>query len=314
MEATKTASSSETQVCDLCGCASYQVFATTGRWGSPLTTVICQECGLVYSNPRPTPEENAEFYHKDYWGRYKGETAPTESFFNRRIPKIKSMLNELRPYLQPGVEVLEIGCGVGALLWSMKQTCNNMGHFVGIEPHAGHARFCREKKDLNVYPGLLEEVAPKFKPASFDLVVMNHVLEHTISPTEILATVKSLLKPGGTFVVEVPNIEAPGSRLSHFFHIAHHFNFSPRTLRRLAIKGGYTVKRVEALDGDLQDTRLFGIFENRPEQLVEVPESLIRDDPQERTESLLKYNQWYWFTLASIRKKFTHWFRQMGWA
>ncbi len=299
-----------TQVCDLCGCASYQIFSTRGRWGSSLTTVICQECGLVYSNPRPSPEENAEFYKRSYWGMYKGQSEPGESFFNRRIPKIKPMLEELRAFLKPGVNVLEIGSGAGALLWSIKQTCNGVGQFVGVEPHEVHAKFCREKKELNVYPGLLEEVAPKFKKKSFDLVVMNHVLEHTISPTSVFETVKGLLRPGGTFVVEVPNIAAPGSRLSHFFHVAHHYNFSPRTLQRLAMKGGFAVNRVEELDGDLERTRLFGVFQNVPDQRPNVSERFIRDDPNERMDALNRYDQWYWITLASIRKKFTHWLRQ----
>ncbi|MBL6763596.1 MAG: class I SAM-dependent methyltransferase [Verrucomicrobiae bacterium] len=300
------------QVCDLCGCASYQVFATKGRWGSVLTTVICQECGLVYSNPRPTAEENAEFYHKKYWGLYKGQSAPDERFFNRRIPKIRSMLGMLRPFLKEGVSVLEIGCGVGALLWSLKQSCDGKGNFVGIEPHEGHARFCRDSKELDVHAGLLDEVAPKFEPKSFDLVVMNHVLEHTISPTEVFTMVKSLLRPGGHFVVEVPNIQAPGSRLSHFFHVAHHFNFSPRTLQRLGMKTGFKINRIEELDGDLERVRLLGVFENHPKVELDVPHRFIRDDAGERAIALQKYDQWYWFTLASIRKKFTHWLLQRG--
>lgn len=300
----------ETQVCDLCGSDSHQVFATKGRWGSQLTTVICKKCGLVYSNPRPSAEENAEFYKRNYWGMYKGQTEPGESFFNRRIPKIKSMLSELKPFLSSGVNVLEIGSGAGALLWSIKQTCNGEGQFVGIEPHEVHAKFCREQKDLNVYPGLLEEVAPKFKKKSFDLVVMNHVLEHTISPTSVFNTVKGLLKPGGTFVVEVPNIAAPGSRLSHFFHVAHHFNFSPATLQRLGMKTGFSVVRVDELDGDLPDTRLFAIFKNQKDKNPEVAEESMRDDPEERSRNLHRYDQWYWVTLASFRKKITHFFRQ----
>ena len=299
----------ETQVCDLCGCPSYQIFATTGRWGSSLTTVICQECGLVYSNPRPSAEENAEFYKRNYWGLYKGQSEPGESFFNRRIPKIKSMLNELRPFLKPGVSVLEIGSGVGALLWSIKQTCNGVGQFVGVEPHEVHAKYCRTKKELNVYPGLFDEVSPKFEKQSFDLVVMNHVLEHTISPTQIFESVKELLKPGGTFVVEVPNIAAPGSRLSHFFHVAHHYNFSPRTLQRLGMKTGFKVNRIDELNGDLERTRLFGIFKKEDAQQPDISERFIRDDPTERMEALHRYDQWYWVTLASLRKKFTHWLR-----
>jgi len=302
----------QAQVCDLCGSDAYQVFATRGRWGSKLTTVICRDCGLVYSNPRPSEEENAEFYKRNYWGIYKGQTEPGEAFFNRRIPKIKSMLSRLKPFLRPGVSVLEIGSGAGALLWSIKQTCNGDGQFVGIEPHQAHARFCREAKGLNVYPGLLEEIAPKFKKRSFDLVVMNHVLEHTISPTRVFETVKSLLKPDGVFVVEVPNIAAPGSRLSHFFHVAHHYNFSPNTLRRLGLKTGFSVEQVEELDGDLPRTRLFAIFRNTPEPAPRSEVKSLRDDPEQRSRDLHRYNQWYWVTLASLRKKIIHLFRQLS--
>lgn len=299
----------ETQVCDLCGCASYQIFATRGRWRSRLTTVICQDCGLVYSNPRPTEEENAEFYHREYWGMYKSQSKPNEKFFQRRLPKIKSMLAELAEHLRPGVRVLEIGSGAGALLWSIKRHCNDEGEFIGIEPHAGHAKYCRERKKLDVRPGLLEEVVPTLPKKHFDLVVMNHVLEHTVSPTWVFETVRKMLKPGGVFVVEVPNVNAPGSRLSHFFHVAHHFNFSPRTLEHLAGKTGYTVGRVDELDGDLPKTRLFGVFINKSSKNTNANGALI-DDPDERAQALLQYDRWYWRTLASLRKKFTHWQRQ----
>lgn len=301
----------EPQVCDLCGCPSYQIFATRGRWGSRLTTVICQECGLVYSNPRPTEEENADFYHRRYWGMYKSQSEPNEKFFRRRLPKIKSMLAEIAEHLRPGLRVLEIGSGAGALLWSIKRNCNDEGEFIGVEPHVGHAKFCRERKQLDVRSGLLEEVVPTLPKNNFDLVVMNHVLEHTVSPTKVFETVGRLLKPDGVFVVEVPNVNAPGSRLSHFFHVAHHFNFSPATLQHLATKTGYTVKRVNELDGDLPHTRLFGVFVNRRPKKSETNGTL-RDDPQERSRALTSYESWYWRTLASLRKKFTHWQRQRG--
>src|SRR5882672_10128638 len=93
------------QVCDLCGSASHLVFARRGRHGSQLTTVICQGCGLVYTNPRVSEKENAEYYHKNYWGDYKDQSVPDEKFFRRRLPKIKPMLAQLRPFLRPGVKV-----------------------------------------------------------------------------------------------------------------------------------------------------------------------------------------------------------------
>ena len=92
MQATVATTADEPkQVCDLCGSARYLVFATRGR-GAKLTTVICEDCGLVYTNPRPTERENAKFYHTSYWGAYKNQSVPDEKFFQRRLPKIRPML------------------------------------------------------------------------------------------------------------------------------------------------------------------------------------------------------------------------------
>jgi 2-polyprenyl-3-methyl-5-hydroxy-6-metoxy-1,4-benzoquinol methylase len=298
------------QVCDLCGSESYQVFTEKGRGGIGLNTVICKGCGLVYTNPRLSERENAEFYHNNYWGEYKNQSDPDDAFFKRRLPKIRSMLGQLRPFLKPGVKVLEVGCSVGALLWSMKETVGATGQFVGVEAHHGHAKFAREVKGLDVREGLLQELTHRLQLNHFDLIVMNHVLEHTTSPTEVFVTLRKLLKPTGIFVVEVPNVEAPGSRLSHFFHVAHHFNFSPRTLQRLAQKTGFKTRRMDALDGDLPGTRLFGVFEKPVSAESVVPTKFIRDDPAGRATALRRYERWYWLTAASLRKKVTHWKRQ----
>ena len=298
------------QVCDLCGSPSHLVLARRGRHGSRLTTVICNGCGLVYTNPRISEKENAEFYHKNYWGDYKDQSVPDEKFFRRRLPKIKPMLTQLKPFLRPGVKVLEVGCSVGALLWSMKKDVGATGQFIGIEAHHGHAQFANEQKELDVRAGLLHEVEHKLPPASFDLVVMNHVLEHTTSPTEVFRKLHKLLKPQGRLVVEVPNIEAPGSRLSHFFHRAHHFSFSPRTLQRLAQTAGFKVRKIEALDGDLPHTRLFAVFEKPKILETTLPAKFVRDDAVERAAALRSYEKWYWLTAASLRKKVTHWQRQ----
>ncbi len=310
-DSTANPCSQSPQVCDLCESGDFQVFALRGRHRMKLQTVICQGCGLVYTNPRMSEQENREFYKNRYWGKFKNKTVPDERFFRRRLPKIKPILGQIRIYLRPGVSVLEIGCGVGALLHSMRATVASDGTFIGIEPHQGHAQFAREAKQLDVRTGLLNEISHELKPASFDLVVMNHVLEHTPSPTEVFLTVKNLLKPRGVFVVEVPNIEAPGSRLSHFFHVAHHYAFSSRTLQRLAQKTGFHSNRVAALDGDLPGTRLNAIFEKlAPTAPVPALTKFLRDDPDERAAALLRYERWYWLTAASLRKKVTHWQRQ----
>ncbi len=298
------------QVCDLCGSADHRVFATKGRYGMPLSTVICEGCGLVYTNPRPSEAETTAFYHDRYWGQYKNQSAPDEKFFRRRLPKIKSMHAELQPFLKPGVNVLEIGCSVGALLSRISESLRGQGKAIGIEAHTGHAAFAREQKGLDVRAGLLHEIAPQLTPASFDLVVMNHVLEHTLSPTEVLETIHQLFKPGGHLVIEVPNVEAPGSRLGNFFHVAHNYAFSPLTLQRLARKCGFEALRIEALNGDLSSTRLFAVLQKPAIHAGSTNGDLPKDNPVGRAEALRKYDRWYLLTAASLRKKFTHFRRQ----
>lgn len=298
------------QTCDLCGCDSFQVFSKRGRGGVPIQTVICDKCGLVYTNPRMTDEENAQWYKNTYWGDYKSQQAPDEKFFERRLPKIREIFEQVKERLPKQAKALEIGCGVGALLSRINEEVGESGKVIGIEPHSGHAKFARETKGLDVRNGLLEDIIPDLEEGTFDLVVMNHVLEHTTSPTATLEAIKKLLKPGGIYIAEVPNVEAPGSRLSHFFHPAHHFNFSPATIARLAQKCGFEVETIQALQGDLPGTRLNGTFRKPLKAVSATDDKLPADKPADRAEALRTYGRWYWLTLASLRKKVTHWKRQ----
>jgi hypothetical protein len=76
------------------------------------------------------------------------------------------------------------------------------------------------------------------------------VLEHTEDPGFILALLRSWLKPDGTLVVEVPNVEATCQAPSSTFHEAHLYNFNVVSLRRLAKKHGlFETKHLISRDG-----------------------------------------------------------------
>ena len=69
---------------------------------------------------------------------------------------------------------------------------------------------------------------------SFDVITIWHVLEHTEDPCFVLGKLRSLLKPQGVLVVEVPNIEAICQSPKSTFHEAHLFNFNLDTYARWA--------------------------------------------------------------------------------
>ena len=67
------------------------------------------------------------------------------------------------------------------------------------------------------------------RPGSFDVVILNDVLEHMSVPKRLLRAVNELLAPGGVFIMEVPNSVALYKRLrvacglSNYYRMEHFF-------------------------------------------------------------------------------------------
>ena len=71
-----------------------------------------------------------------------------------------------------------------------------------------------------------------------DLLTCFHVLEHSDDPGSILSDLKSYLRPGGTLVVEVPNVDCVwtpwfGKHSGNWYVPYHRVHFSRTSLRRL---------------------------------------------------------------------------------
>lgn len=67
------------------------------------------------------------------------------------------------------------------------------------------------------------------RAGSFDVVILNDVLEHMSVPKRLLRTINALLKPQGVFIMEVPNAVALYKRLrvlcgeTNYFRMEHFF-------------------------------------------------------------------------------------------
>jgi SAM-dependent methyltransferase len=119
-----------------------------------------------------------------------------------------------------------------------------------LDVGAGHGDFAeifkgRQAVLLDVYPYPEIDVvcdlthSVPFRPGSFDAVVLMNVLEHVYDSQALFAAVKSLLKPGGIFVVAIPFLlkvhQAPYDfvRYTHF------------SLERLGEQQGFEVLSLE---------------------------------------------------------------------
>lgn len=108
---------------------------------------------------------------------------------------------------KPHGRLLELGCGSGAMLKSMK----DLGwHVAGVDFDLAAVEQAR-RKGITVYSGTL--VDQKFPDQTFDAIVASHFIEHIPDPLGTLRECQRLLKPGGLLVVITPNADGWGHRL-----------------------------------------------------------------------------------------------------
>lgn len=239
--------------CDLCGANDYTILFKGDRYNMGLTTVSCNNCGLIYTNPRPQKNFMDDFYKNYYRMYYESITAPDCKYVQQGEIKERSnfITNAIWPYLKKYqfVNILDIGCAEGSVLYAIQKKCvtNNISYkLVGIEPSKSFSNFAKKYTDAFIFTGTLEEYYHNYNKQieGFDFIIMNHVLEHFLSPSTQLRLVWSLLKENGYLYIAVPDILADWSNKS-MIHIAHLYNFSIYTLKNILEKNGFIVIKTD---------------------------------------------------------------------
>ena len=142
--------------------------------------------------------------------------------------------------LREGAKVLEIGCRHGKTLELMRE--RRPLQAFGIEPGEDEAEQARHA-GIDCFAGSLADYEPGER--RFDLVQWFHVLEHVHEPLAALLKLRPLLEPGGSLLVEVPNVYQPYGLLEeNFFQNVHLVSYSPNTLPALLRRAGFDVTRV----------------------------------------------------------------------
>lgn len=259
--------------CNLCGKGETDfvleaVDHSTGRQRK-FNVVRCRSCGLVYVNPRPTPEEIGRYYPEDsyYSYRYQDETtlkrrvrnlvleeqggyahAGGDPLWMRLLGKLLATLARSQVLMfvpaVPNGKALDVGCGCGEHLLWLRQ--HGWSELHGVEISQNAAALANDH-GLKVFCGVLPEA--RYPDDYFDYVSLIHVLEHTHDPMLTLREVHRVLKPDGLLVVGVPNFhsfenEVFGKHQSILQEVPRHlYHFSGETLIRMLEENGFDVKR-----------------------------------------------------------------------
>jgi SAM-dependent methyltransferase len=149
---------------------------------------------------------------------------------------------EITDYLAgmaPG-RILDVGCGLGWILSSLD---------VGWEKHGIEiSKFASNHASQfgTIHTGTLED----FRGSSFDVVLMNHVIEHLPDPIGALDRVHGLLREGGVLILGTPDFDSGAARrYGERFRLLHdptHISlFSCDSMHRCLRDRGFKIRQVE---------------------------------------------------------------------
>lgn len=211
----------------------------TGR-GLWFAVVQCQDCGLCFTNPRPSVRSIASFYPPSYPPHLQAPRTMTARA-GRRLLRLLGAVDPAGQATHQGARrLLDFGCGSGRFLVGARA---HGWQTTGMEVSVVAKRAAAET-GVPVIQGTLPHA--DLEAGSFDVITMRHSLEHVHEPLETLRQAYRLLAPGGKILVVVPNIGGLPFRwfgrawvgLDLPRHLTH---FTPRTLRRMLACAGFEV-------------------------------------------------------------------------
>lgn len=169
----------------------------------------CSECGTLVSRAGLRPHETEvrdddhDFYGKAYWlERQCDELGFPDIYERARLDLPERCIRWLRTllgYRLPPARILELGSGHGAFVALMRAAGFDA---TGLELSPWVVEFARRTFGVPMLCGPVETQA--LPGRSFDVIVLNDVLEHLADPARTMARCAELLGAGGSVQVQTP--------------------------------------------------------------------------------------------------------------
>jgi SAM-dependent methyltransferase len=225
-----------------------------GFRGAP-ELVRCPDCSVIYlrnAEPGSVHTRDQDYVRGRILLTYNEPPREQAELFRQRLQRVEKLVR--------GRRVLDVGCGNGAFLLTAQAA--------GWEPlgldNSPTPRELLAPRGIEVCVADAAEFMREHA-ARFDLIHMNHCLEHIPAAAETVLAARQALAPGGLLYVEVPNefdnlvyrsLELIGRkrrRGSIFgrstapdYPSPHVYFFNKRSLSRLAARAGFASFRVDA--------------------------------------------------------------------
>ncbi len=239
----------------------------------------CKNCRLIFVYP--IPEATSEIYSDNYFCgatdgfgyiNYEQDKIAGANVFTKYL----SFIFQYRP--QKG-RLLDVGSATGAFV----QAANEANwEAIGVEI-SDYAASEGRKKGLDIRTGIIETCG--FDENSFDVITMLDVFEHLPNPVETLSHIKKLLRPGGLFVINIPDAGSAyarimGKRWPLIIPPEHIHLFNINNLEMILDRGDFSIVTKHKIGKKFRPAYIFQIlYTVRHQKIWKVISTKIRNTP-----------------------------------
>ncbi len=222
-------------LCPICGAQGIQLYEGLSDWLWDVPgewSLRSCSCGIAWLDPRPIADDIPKLYARYYT---HGAAEPTALEPIRRqvsqcilarlgyavespsgwVPRFLSHVPSiaraaaLEVFALPASEsgaLLDVGCGSGQFLSKMQ----SFGWTVsGVDPDPSAVAYGLSQ-GLQVFQGTIADVPEE---SHYDVITLNHVIEHVSDPVELLRQCGMRLRKGtGRIILTTPNLQSLGHR------------------------------------------------------------------------------------------------------
>lgn len=168
----------------------------TGPIPAVFTMMLCHACGFIFTNPRFTDEEIHVLYqtiNELQLPKVRRAHRPFDKV-EQRARRIYSLVSKRQKYAKPPQRILDFGgmCGQNLVPFAQADYDCCLLDYVKVGIPSGVKYLGRDICDMQANE-------------RFDVIMVLHVMEHTIRPLDVMKKLVPFLAEGGLLYMEVPN-------------------------------------------------------------------------------------------------------------
>lgn len=229
--------------CTICGKSGLNVIIkNVTAIGGNYDIYYCDQCMVGKTTPDVPPADLAKLYSREVYRSENGKRfhGPIEKMiYIWRLQRKKRIEN----HAGKG-KILDIGCGRGLFLDIMR---THGWTVMGVE--FGQAAVEKASSAYGIDVISETRMQNELPDEEFDVITMNHVLEHVFNPVKTIQECARTLKNGGLLVISVPNILSLQASFGNrdWFHLDppyHLHHFSEQGLTNLLERHSFSIRNV----------------------------------------------------------------------